>query len=492
MHVQDSYGNHVIARLVSGLLVFIALVITPMSAAESLDVQVAQDNFLSALVGPLDDLSVDVTVNVNNRELGRGRPDNPRLGGFWDVPEGLLPSAQELSFWEAEYAAGQIGAVAVISCDKCDLTAAASPAGFLDSWFNSMNAQRVFISFASADAQSAQGIADVLGSTQQAVKILTDSSDSTFAGELYATAGRRLVVDSRESRRLDSDVTEFAYLGERSRRGSESIFSQSDASRGLGLARNEPSVFLKESLGDEFNQSTIEEIIVPGGVALGETARLNLTPSSLEFSNNKLILTDDSGAHWELPDQALSYSRALFDFVERSALIQSDAIVDIDENARVSISSALRDTDVGYEIMHADTQPFEFIPNLPVTKSVVIDTFVKWTFNAESGFSFDTEFEVRFLSADNMRIAQTRAALVYDYQSTSGLVSYRDAWGREARRLNDKVDYVGLGSSMEKVAHYAGWIALFRKLKEDEVPFLRGRYDFMKINTAGRETPTRY
>ena len=58
--------------------------------------------------------------------------------------------------------------------------------------------------------------------------------------------------------------------------------------------------------------------------------------------------------------------------------------------------------------------------------------------------------------------------------------------------MNDKVDYAGLGSSMEKVAHYAGWIALFRKLKDDKVPFLRGRYAFMKINNEGRETPSRY
>ncbi len=490
MHAQNRCRKQIAAILVCGLLVLAATAKAPMSVAESLDEQVALDRFLSVLVAPLDELSIDVTVNVNSRELGRGRPNNARLGGFWDIPEGLLPSAQELAFWEAEFSAGQLGGIAAISCGKCDLTAAS--ADFLDSWFNSSNSQRVFISFAAADTQSAQDILTVLRLAEQPVKILTDHSDSALAGELYATAGRRLVVDSRESRRLDSDVTEFAYLGERSRRGSESIFSQNDASRGLGLARNEPSVFLKESLGDEFNQSTIEEIIVPGGVALGESARLNLTPASLEFNGNSLILIDDTGKHWELPDQALSDSRALFDFVERSALIQSDAIVDIDENARVSISSVLRDTDVGYEIMHADTQPFVFISNLPVTKSVVIDTFVKWTQSPDKSLSFDTEFEVRFLSADNMRIAQTRAALVYEYQSITGQVLYRDAWGREARRLNDKVDYAGLGSSMEKVAHYAGWIALFRKLKDDKVPFLRGRYAFMKINNEGRETPSRY
>ncbi|MBT5719071.1 MAG: hypothetical protein HOI69_05955 [Gammaproteobacteria bacterium] len=45
---------------------------------------------------------------------------------------------------------------------------------------------------------------------------------------------------------------------------------------------------------------------------------------------------------------------------------------------------------------------------------------------------------------------------------------------------------------MREVAAYAGWAALFRRLQEDEVSFLRGRYDFMKIDKLGEKTPMRY
>ena len=45
---------------------------------------------------------------------------------------------------------------------------------------------------------------------------------------------------------------------------------------------------------------------------------------------------------------------------------------------------------------------------------------------------------------------------------------------------------------MGRVAHYAGWVGLFRKIKEDQVPFLTGRYEFMKLDKTGQETPSRY
>ena len=437
-----------------------------------------------------DSLSIDVTANVNNRELGRRRPEQPRLGGFWDIPQGLMPSAQEINYWEDEFSVSQLAGIAVIPCDGCG--SEVSTANFLQRWLNSPDSQRIFISYCVEDLNSALGIIDAAHASGMLVELLSSDTSLALAGELYSTAGRRLIIDSAEARRLDSKVTEFVYLGQRSRRGSDSLFQKSDSSRGLGLARNEPAVFLKESLGDEYNQSTIEEIIVPGGVALGETAKLDIVPVSMRFANEQLTLVDDSGKSWKLPEQALAVSRALFDFVERSEVIQSDAIVDIDENRRVSISSAFRDTDVGYEIMQADTQPFEYISNLPVTKSVIIDTFVKWMQGLDGEFYFTTEFEVRFLSADNMRIAQTRAALAYEYNSRDQETEYLRAWGREARRLSEKVDYAGLGNSVEKVAHYAGWAALFRKLKENNVPFLHGRYQFMKLTNEGRLTPARY
>lgn len=183
--------------------------------------------------------------------------------------------------------------------------------------------------------------------------------------------------------------------------------------------------------------------------------------------------------------------KALFDFVERSESIHSDSTVDIDEQGRVSLSSALRDTDVGYNIMHADTQPFDYVRNLPVIKSVMIDIGVHW-FEQSQSLRFETDYELRFLSANNMRFAQTTVALEYKYDSVSAESEYQDAWGRDVGRLHENLDYAGLGQSMAEVANYAGWIGLFRKLHEDRVPFLHGRYEFMKINKLGRNTPSRY
>jgi len=130
---------------------------------------------------------------------------------------------------------------------------------------------------------------------------------------------------------------------------------------------------------------------------------------------------------------------------------------------------------------------------LPVTKSLVIDIAVDWLV-ADSGNSldFETGYEIRFLSANNVRIAQTRAALQYEYESASETASFQDSWGSYVGRLSDNLDYFGLGGSVAGVAKYAGWIALFRKLRDDEVPFVRGRYEFMKIDKTGRNTPSHY
>jgi hypothetical protein len=210
-------------------------------------------------------------------------------------------------------------------------------------------------------------------------------------------------------------------------------------------------VFLKETLGDEFNQSTIEEIIVPGGVALGEVANLDFVPTELVFHNRELILVDEEGANWTLPEIELADAKALFDFVASSEVIHSDSIVDIDADSRVRISSELRNTDVGFAIMHTDTQPFEFVPNLRVTKSVIIDVGVEWRQVAsEQPLQFAADSEVRFLSADNMRIAQTRVALEYEYNSEIKNLYYSDSWGKCVGRLDENLDYSGLGESVEE------------------------------------------
>ena len=105
---------------------------------------------------------------------------------------------------------------------------------------------------------------------------------------------------------------------------------------------------------------------------------------------------------------------------------------------------------------------------------------------------FETDFEVRFLSADRMRIAQTRLALEYEYDSAGAAVRYGGNWGRDSSRLRESTDVDGLGAGLAELARYAGWVALFRRLEQDSVPFLKGRYQFMKIDKAGRETPRRF
>lgn len=462
--------------------------VVPLRAAELEEVN-DDHAFLRQLNDALAAYDIEVWVNLNDRELARSRPDRPRLGAFPDLPQNTYPDSVELSQWENAFATGQLSAVAVLAKEN---SIAYPEQDFLDRWLETTSPRRVLITFASADANTAETVARVARAYGYAVSLPQEGADIASVATLYATASHRFAIDSREARNTDLDVTEFSYLGERVRRGTNSLFRE-DGNRGnRRLARAEPAVFLKETLGDEFTQSTVREIIVPGGVALGETANLDSDISVMVFEQGRLMLQRADGSLVSLPESEPAELKALFDFVQRSESIKSDAIVDIDEKGRVKISSALRDTDVGYNIMHGDTLPFSYVSNLNVTKSVVLDTAVDW-FQLKTGeLSFETEFEVRFLSADNMRVAQTRVALEYDYNARSREPRFLDSWGRDTRRLRENLDYSGLGNDMAKIAHYAGWAALFRKMEEDQVPFLRGRYEFMKIDKSGKETPSRY
>lgn len=124
------------------------------------------------------------------------------------------------------------------------------------------------------------------------VLLLESNTDIAVAGNFYATAARRFAIDGRHARRIESEVTELTLLGERVRHNGSSIFRSGEALGGRAFARTEPSVFEKESLGDEFSEATIREIIVPGGVALGETAYLNLDMSELRFIDRQFLLLD--------------------------------------------------------------------------------------------------------------------------------------------------------------------------------------------------------
>ncbi|MDA0281338.1 MAG: hypothetical protein O3C29_13040 [Proteobacteria bacterium] len=475
------YAN---ALVVAALVFFPALV-----AAESLDEGVLEDAFLLTLSDALGAYDIDVTSNLNSREVMRQRIQRPRLGRFPDLPTDSLASSEEIANWETAYLESEIGGVAIL----LDEIPAITTEVFTGRWLDSDGEKRLFITFFQDDLAAAEKLADVVSAYGHVSDLYFGAEHVAAAGQLYATAAQRLAIDSRSARRYRSEVTELDFLGERVRRKSTSLFVD-DGNRGDdSQARREPSVFLKETLGDEFNQSTIEAIIVPGGVALGEIASLNFVPSDLIFDGKELMLVGEDGENWRLPEIDLADAKALFDYVTRSEAINSDAIVDIDGEGRVRISSALRDTDVGFAIMHADTQPFEFVSNLPVTKSVIIDSGVDWQ-QVEKGepLQFEVDYEVRFLSADNMRIAQTRAALKYEYASERESSEYSDSWGRYVGRLDDNLDYSGLGQSMAGVATYAGWLGLFRRLHEDQVSFLRGRYQFMKIDKSGKRTPSRY
>jgi hypothetical protein len=142
--------------------------------------------------------------------------------------------------------------------------------------------------------------------------------------------------------------------------------------------------------------------------------------------------------------------------------------------------------------MHADTLPFAYVQNLDVIKSVIIDTGVDWLQREGNRLDFVSNYEVRFLSADNMRVAQTRVALEFEYGHGAENMEFQRSWGRDSRRLRENLDYAGLGKEMTPVAKYAGWIGLFRSLQEQQISFLRGRYELLKVDKRGQETPARH
>ncbi|MFN3164422.1 MAG: hypothetical protein ACE37N_13320 [Pseudohongiellaceae bacterium] len=472
------------------------LVVLPWCAAIAapLDKDVAADPLLGPLAALLDRHGIDVIANLNDRTQARRRPQQPRLGRFPDLPFRQFPSSLELAQFERGFAAGELTGLALLGNDTVASESSNSPDDFVSAWLRAPAEDRVFVSLVVADLEVAENLAVSAGDRAWQPLLLINGMPVETAGTLFATAAQRLAIDSLAARDYRGELPDLAWLGERLRRNSESIFSDPGNRDDRRLARQEPAVFVKETLGDEFSESTIREIIVPGGVALGETARLSQAIAAARFADEALTLVGADGTVWPLPDIEPATLKSLFDFVARSQAIGSDAIVDIDAQRRVSLNAALEDTDPGYAIMHADTLPFEFVSNLRVTKSVIVDTEVEW-FAAggdDEQLVFESRFEVRFLSADNMRIAQTRVALQYEYDSRTPQPEYYDAWGRDVPRLRENLDYAGLGKGVEPVARYAGWIALWRKLHEDEIQFTEGRYQFMKLNKNGRATPARY
>ena len=319
-----------------------------------------EDPFLQAVALALSVYELDVVANLNDRDLVRQRIRRPRVGRFPDLPTGALPGSEEIRVWESEYDAAQIGGLVILS--KPDVDDLSGLDDYVEAWLAAPAEARIFVSFYREDLSWAQKIEAVATAYDYHVKTFF-GGNVLPAARLYATAAQRLAIDTQAARRYRTDVTELTYLGKRVRRKTNSLFK---ANGDRALTRNEPPVFLKETLGDEFNRSTIREIIVPGGVALGETATLPFAIAAMVYSAGSIHLVDDSGRNWQLPAVESKTLKALFDFNVRADSIHSDSIVDIDAEGRVRISSALRDTDAGYEIMHADTQPFEYVSNLSV------------------------------------------------------------------------------------------------------------------------------
>ena len=441
------------------------------------------DEFMHQLAEALEPHGIDVLPNLNHRQLARGRNIQPRLGRFPDLPDNMLPTSQEIQAWEQAFRAGEIGAAVILS-------GGGQTQPLWQNWRTTYSPDRIFITFAQAEINMAKAITRTAMDLGHPAMLFVTEEATTEVGRFYATAAKRLALDSRSARKLDSPVTELEYLGQRIRTDSQSIFRK--ASRDRRITRQEPAVFLKQSLGDEFSESTVREIIVPGGVALGEFAHLGAEAVAMRFVDGKLQLAGQENQAWYLPPMDPKTLKALFDFSERSRRIQSDAVVDIDGEGRVKISSALRDTDIGFHIMHADTLPFKYVRNLNVTKSVIIDTGVDWFTVGQSDLRYVTDYEVRFLSADNMRLAQTRVALGFSYDSEAGISTHQNNWGRDATRLRDNLDYSGLGRDLQDIAVAAAWVAMFRTMQDGNIPFLDGRYEFMKLDKIGRKTPARY
>jgi hypothetical protein len=461
----------------------LSVVTTPGSSAV-LDPESAGESPLLELDAALDAAGVDVAFNLNRRHIAGVTPRRPRIGALADLPPLVFPTTPELLAWEAAFAQGDIGLLAF-------LPSSANTLGFLDfyqQWLAAPAGQRHVLSYHRNDSAVPELLRGLLADGHATLQLSVANGDAESGGRLYATAGRRWAVDSVTARDTELEIPEFALLGEVLQRDSASAIDP-DSRAQRRLASAEPAVFLKESLGDEFEASTIPEIIVPGGIAFGENAVFQSGSPALEFAENRLWLLHN-GTRVPLPEDDVKTWKAAFDFAERSGRIDSDAIVDIDERGRVRLSSTLKDTDLGGAMVRIDLEPFNYVTRLDVLKSVIIDTSVRFDVVDEL-MQFATQYEVRFLQSDRLRIARTQVALVYRYESAGGTVSFEDAWGPEAFRLEGRTDYEGLGASTAAAGRYAAWIALFRSVHENAVDFSHGRYEFMKLDKAGRSTPTR-
>ncbi len=503
--MMPAVRNKVQMTMLLRLLILIVSLAGSVSLAQTSDVEAHAYTLLKAIQPMAEAVGMDVQDNLNAPDVARSQLTRPRLGALADIPGGRQADAAELTMWEDAVANGEIGALFWMGLQSGHANDATGSDGdintdeltaeaFWDQWSGSdLQAQRVVISFAKDDALVVVNLAAQLRANGGVffAQPLPSAIHTQFPGSFYATAAYRWVVDSDAARDLEIALPEFLYLGEPTRGDSNSVLGRPDREERRLLA-SEPEIFRKSSLGDEFEASTIPEIIVPGGIAFGETAVLTIDANRLEFDGQRLRLLATDGTTWLFPEESLANLKASFDFAMRSMRIASDAVVDIDERGRVKLSAALRDTDAGYAMVEADVKPFEFIDYLPADKSIIIDNTVSVIAHKEQNAVFKTELEVRYLRADRRQIAQTRAAIKYRFDQSTGETFYYDDWGTDAARLRANSDYDGLGAAINVAANLAAWVALFRLVNEQELDFSIGRYQLMKIDKRGRETPSRF
>ncbi len=452
--------------------------------AELLDPESAADEWLQQLVPHLQANGIDAVGNLNARVLkARKKLPRPRLGYLPDISRRMMANANELANWETAHRQGLIGGLAAIP-------KAPQHTDFTQAWWDTPSTQRSFVSFANTDSADIALVAQAFNAAGLSTLLMASPiSEQPAAGQFYATAGRRLSLDSNNARKLDTEAQELSLLGRRLRRKSNSVYPETGKSSRY-YAANEPDRFRKADLGDEVTAAVIPEIIVSGGIALGEVATFEPEIQALLYRADQglsALLADSTEVRLQAAEDALL--RACFDFAVRSIHIESDAIIDIDARGRIKISSAFRDTDIGFQLIQVDQQPFAYIDGLNVIKSVIIDTGVRIT-GHETVLGFMTDYEIRFINADRRQLAETRAALQYRYNSFSDQSHYKNRWGVRAFRTAT-ADLDGLGEATRKAATVAGWVALFRAVESSTIDFSRGRYEFLRIDTAGQATPRR-
>jgi hypothetical protein len=452
--------------------------------ADLLDPESAGDEWLQQLVPHLQANGIDAARNLNARALKpRKKPVRPRLGYLPDISRRMMANAIELAHWEAAHTQGLIGGLAAIPRPPQD-------SDFTQSWWDTPSAQRSFVSFATTDQANIALVGQAFSAAGLSTLLMTTANnEQPVAGQFYATAGRRLSLDSENARKLDTEARELSLLGRKLRRKSNSVYPATGKSSQY-YAASEPDRFHKMDLGDELVAAVIPEIIVSGGIALGEVATFEPEVQALRYRTDQglsALLAGSTEVRLQAAEATLL--RACFDFAVRSIHIESDAIIDIDERGRIKISSAFRDTDIGFQLIDIDQQPFAYIDRLNVIKSVIIDSSVHIT-EQEATLGFVTDYEVRFIRPDRRKLAETRAALQYRYNSFSDESRYQNSWGVRAFRTA-AADLDGLGEATRRAATVAGWVALFRAVESSDIDFSRGRYEFLRIDTTGRATPKR-